>query len=188
MSQWNVKKRCMRSLCSFLVVSAIVIGVGAGNGSLASAKTVEAGNASTSWIGTGEIHDVGDEGQVLHGVVHGVMIIRHAKADTRTTVHTAPIVCSVLATVDTTKNRRTQRAMCSVITHDTKDVAFAQFTCEGDLNECEGKFTFTGGPRRFSKISGTTPFFNRFIFQKLEAGTARVIGYASWPALTYMLP
>lgn len=178
----------MRSIYYFVFVIAIVIAVGAGNSSLASAKTVEAGDASTSWIGTGDIYDLADGGRVVHVIVKGVVIVRHFKDGTGITVHSNSIVCPVQAIVDTKNNQRTQRGLCTVIAHDGKDVAYAQFTCQGDLNECEGEFTFIGGAGGFSGISGTTPFFNRIIFQQLEAGNTRVIGYGSWPNLTYTLP
>jgi Ohr subfamily peroxiredoxin len=41
---------------------------------------------------------------------------------------------------------------------------------------------------RFTGVSGTTAFFNRILFEKLEAGKARVVGYTSWPNLTYTVP
>ena len=53
--------------------------VGSDIGSLASAKTVKARDASMSWIGTGEIYDLADEGQVSHVIVKGVLIVRHSK-------------------------------------------------------------------------------------------------------------
>ena len=72
--------------------------------------------------------------------------------------------------------------------HGGKDVAYGQFQCEEDFNECEGEFSFTGGEGGFTGVSGTTAFFNRILFEKLEAGKARALDYTSWPNLTYTLP
>jgi hypothetical protein len=167
---------------------AMVVVMGTWNVTSAIARTVEAGDASNSWIGTGEVHDVENGSQVIHGVVNGVMIIRHFKGDMTKTIHTAPIVCSYLVTGNAQKNHRIQRGLCTVIAHGGKDVAYGQFRCEGDFNECEGEFSFTGGEGGFTGVSGTTVFLNRIIFEKLEAGKARAIGYTSWPNLTYTLP
>jgi len=178
----------MRIVYYFIFVIGIVIGEGAGDSSLASAKTVEAGDASTSWIGTGEIHDLADGEQVIHAIVKGVLIVRHFKGEIGRTVHTSKLVCPIRVTVNTQNKYRTQLGLCTIIAHGGKDVAYGQWKCDGDLNECEGEFTFTGGAGGFSGISGTTPMYNRIIFEKLEAGNARAVGYASWPNLTYTLP
>lgn len=178
----------MRMTFYFNLVIGIVIALEVGDSSLASAKTVESGDATTSWIGIGEIHDLADEGLVVNAIVKGKLIIRQFKGDMGNTVHTASNVCLVQAIVDKKNNQRTQRGLCTLIANDGDDVAYAQFKCQGDINECEGEFTFLGGARGFSGISGTTQFFNRIIFQKLEAGNAQVVGYARLPNFTYTLP
>jgi hypothetical protein len=178
----------MRTASYFMVSIAIGMFLGTDIGSRASAKTVEAGDASTSWIGTGEIYDLADEGQVIHAIVKGVLIVRHFKGEIGRTVHTSKLVCPIRVTVNARNNHRTQLGLCTIIAHGGKDVAYGQWKCDGDLNECEGEFTFTHGAGGFSGISGTTPMFNRIIFEKLEAGNARAVGYASWPNLTYSLP
>ncbi len=178
----------MRIVFHFIFAMAMVITIGVGNATSASAKTVEAGDASNSWIGTGEIHDLENGSQVIHGVVNGVMIIRHFKGEEAKTIHTAPITCSYLVTGNAQKNRRAQRGLCTVIAHGGKDVAYGRFQCEGDFNECEGEFSFMGGEGGFAGASGTTAFYNRIIFEKLEAGKARAVGYTSWPNLTFTLP
>jgi len=49
-------------------------------------------------------------------------------------------------------------------------------------------FRLRGGEGGFTDVSGTTAFFNRILFEKLEAGKARAVGYTSWPKITYTLP
>lgn len=71
-----------------------------GTSSYASAKTVEAGDVSTSWIGTGETHDLPDEGQVINATVKGALIVRHFKGESeKKHVHTAELVCWIRVTV-----------------------------------------------------------------------------------------
>jgi hypothetical protein len=178
----------MRIVHHFIFVLAIVIAIGGGDASSIFARTLETGDASTSWIGTGEVYDLVDGGQVIHSIVRGAMIVRPFEGLTKGTVHTAQLVCSVRVTVNAKEKQSTQLGLCSIIAHGGKDVAYAQWKCDGDLKECEGTFTFTGGTGGFSGMSGTTPFFNRVIFEKLEAGNARAVGYAAWPNLSYTLP
>ncbi len=172
----------------FIFVIAIGVSVGVGNGSLASAKTFEAGDASTSWIGTGVVHDLGDGEQVINAMINGVMIVRHFEDEDRETIHTAKLVCPVRVNLNTKNKQETILGLCTIIAHEGIDVSYAQLKCVGNLNECEGEFTFTGGSGGFSGISGTTPFYMRIIFEQLEAGKARAVGYAFWPNLTYTLP
>jgi hypothetical protein len=177
----------MRYLHILVCVVAIEIVVGTGRPSAIFAKTMEAGDASTSWIGTGEIYDLPEGGRVISAVVQGVVIVRHFQGETRGTVHTAKLVCPVRAVIDVKDEQRSLRGLCTIIAHG-KDVAYAEWACDGGKNECEGQFTFTGGTGAFSGASGSTPFYNRMVFEKLEAGKARGVGYASWPNFTMTLP
>lgn len=173
---------------AFFFLIGIALSAWVETSSLALAKTVEAGDVSTSWIGTGEIHELPDGEQVIHGIVKGVLIVRHFKGESEKHVHTAQLVCSIRVAVNTKNNQRTQFGLCTVIAHGGKDVGYGQFKCDGGLSECEGEFTFTHGIGGWAGISGTTPMFNRIIFEKLEGEKARAVGYAAWPNLTYTLP
>ena len=177
----------MRIVYYIMSVMMIVVAIGAGDGSLVSAKTFEAGHASTSWIGSGEIHDLPDGGQVINAIVKGKMLVRHSKDAVGGIIHTANLECPIRVTLNK-NNHRTYLGLCTILAHGGKDLAYAQWKCEGDLDECEGEFTFTGGAGEFSGASGTTPFFSRIIFEELEAGKAQAVGHASWPNLTITLP
>lgn len=178
----------MRIICRFIFITVLVMTLGAGSVTSASAKTVEAGDVSTSWVGSGEVHDLPDEGQVIHATVKGVMIVRHFNDSERKHIHTAELVCSIRVTMNAKQNQRSQIGLCTVFAHAGKDVGYGQWKCDGGLTECEGDFTFTHGTGGWAGISGTTPMFSRIIFEKLEGERARAIGYASWPNLTYTLP
>jgi hypothetical protein len=174
---------------AYYLLSIIVLGVGVGSSSYASAKTVEAGDVSTSWVGSGELHELPDQGQVIHATVKGALIVRHFKGESEGKhVHTAELICSIRVTMNAKQNQRSQMGLCTVFAHAGKDVGYGQWKCEGGLSECEGEFTFTHGIGGWAGISGTTPMYNRINFEKLEGERARAIGYASWPNLTYTLP
>lgn len=178
----------MRIICNFIVLIGLVGGLVGSNDALASAKNLEAGYASTSWMGSGEVHDLPDGGQVINAIVKGVMIVRHSNGVVGGIVHTAQLECPIRVTLSKTNDRRTYFGLCTILAHDGKDVGYAEWKCAGGLMECEGQFTFTGGAGGFSGISGTTPFFSRIVFEKLEASNARAVGYAYWPNLTVTLP
>jgi hypothetical protein len=178
----------MRIIHYFIVVMGLVVGLVGSNNSLVSAKTLEAGYASTSWMGIGEVHDLPDGGQVINAIVKGVMIVRHSNGEVGGIVHTAQLECPIRVTLNKADDHRGYFGLCTILAHEGKDVGYAAWKCAGGRMECEGEFTFTGGAGGFSGISGTTPFFSRIVFEKLEAGNARAVGYAYWPNLTVTLP
>lgn len=177
----------MRSSFYFVGVIGIVLAVGASTGSLADAKTVEAGESSSSWNGSGEVQDLVGGEQVINGTVKGVLIARH-KAEGKTTVHSSKLVCPVRVNLNKKKDYQAIEGLCTIVAHEGKDVAYAHWKCAGNLKECEGAFIFTGGTGGFSGISGTTPFQTSIVFELQEGRHAQAIGYAVWPNLTYTLP
>ncbi|MFO0698256.1 MAG: hypothetical protein U0236_03425 [Nitrospira sp.] len=177
----------MRTIWKYtLMLGALLIGIG--SNASASTKILEAGYASTSWIGSGEVHDLGEAGQVINAIVKGVMVVRHSNGAVGGIVHTAQLECPIRVTVNKKDTDRTYLGLCTIFAHEGKDIGFAEWRCAGDHVECEGEFTFTSGAGGFSGISGTTPFFSRIIFEKLEGTNARAVGYAYWPNLTVTLP
>jgi hypothetical protein len=177
----------MRVTSSFIFVIAISASVVTLNGSFAYAKTVEAGDSSSSWNGSGEIQELGEGQQVINGIVKGVLISRH-KVDGKMAVHSSKLACPVRVNLNRTKDYQAIEALCTIVAHEGKDIAYGQWKCAGNLKECEGEFTFTGGAGGFNGISGTTPFQTSIIFELQEGKNAQAIGYAVWPNLTYTLP
>jgi hypothetical protein len=159
-----------------------------GGSSPAFAKTIEAGDGSASWMGTGEVHDIGDGKLVVNGTLKGVMFVRHAKGAVRGPVHASKLECPVRVITDKKNNSRQSVGVCTLIAHEGQDIAYAQWKYAGPLDECEGEFTFTGGEGGFSGISGATPFRSRIDIERLESGKGQGFGYAYWPNLTYTLP
>lgn len=172
----------------FIVMMSLVVGLVGHNSSLASANTLEAGYASTSWMGNGEVHNLPDGAQVINAIVKGVMVVRHSNGAVGGIVHTAQLECPIRVTLEKKDIHRTYLGLCTIFAHEGKDIGYAEWRCAGDAKECEGQFTFTGGAGGFNGVSGTIPFFSRILFEKLEGNTARAVGYAYWPNLTVMLP
>jgi hypothetical protein len=157
------------------------------NSSLAYAKTVEAGESNSSWNGSGEVQDLVDGEQVINGTLKGVLIARH-KAESKTTVHSSRLVCPVRVNLNRKKDSQAIEGLCTIVAHEGKDVAYAHWKCIGNLKECAGEFTFTGGAGGFTGVSGTTPFQTSIVFELQEGKHAQAIGYAIWPNMTYTLP
>lgn len=178
----------MKIISCFLIMMGLVVGLIGADVSLASAKTLEAGYASTSWMGSGEVRDLPDGGQVINAIVKGVMIVRHSNGAVGGIVHTAQLECPIRVTLSAKDSHRTYLGLCTVLAHEGRDVGYAEWKCDGDHVECEGTFTFTGGAGGFYGVSGTTPFFSRIVFETLEVRSARAVGYAYWPNLTVTLP
>ena len=142
----------------------------------------------TSWMGKGEVIDVGEGRVVISGTLKGVMFARHQKGAVRGPTHAAKLECPVRVDLDKKNNRREIVGICTIVAHEGKDAAYAQFKCAGGLDECEGDFTFTGGTGGFSGMSGTTPVTLRLDIERLENKKGEAFGYAFWPNLTYNLP
>ena len=165
-----------------LSVSAVTI-----NGASAHAKTVESGDSSLSWNGTGEIQELGNVEQVINGIVKGMVIARH-KDGGKLIVHSSKLVCPVRVNLNKKNDSQAIEGLCTVIAHEGKDVGYAHWKCVGNLKECTGDFTFTGGSGGWTGISGTTPIQTSIIFEQQEGKNAQAIGYSVLPNLTYTLP
>lgn len=63
----------MRSFSCLIGVIGMLLVIGYGSGSVAYGKTVEAGESSSSWNGTGEFLELGNGEQVVNGIVKGVL-------------------------------------------------------------------------------------------------------------------
>ncbi len=177
----------MRNLSYLVYAIGMVLFLGQGAGASASVRTVEAGDSSSSWSGTGDIQELGSGEEVINGIVKGMLISRH-KGEAKLVVHSSTLACPVRVNLDRKKDYRAIEGLCTVIAHDGKDVAYAHWRCVGNLKECQGEFTFTGGTGGFNGISGTTPFQTNIIFEQQEGKNVQAIGYAVWPNLTYTLP
>ncbi|MGH7230118.1 MAG: hypothetical protein ACREJU_02005 [Nitrospiraceae bacterium] len=148
-------------------------------------KTIEAGEATASWVGKGMIDDFGNGEIVFSGTITGTMFIRHDEGSARALIHAAKIECYTVARIDEIKEEQ-QSALCIMTAHEGKDVAYAEMRCAGRKDECQGEYTFTYGSGGFKDITGKTPFVGGINIEQRKEG--RIYGYAYWPKLTYSLP
>lgn len=151
----------------------------------AEAKTIEAGEATASWNGTGLIQDLGDGGRVFTGAITGTMFIRHPEGGGHSRIHAAKIDCQTVVHITENTEER-QSALCMMTAHEGKDVAYGEMRCTGKKDDCRGEFTFSWGSGAFKGITGTTPFVGGINIERKDEG--RIYGYAAWPNMTYSLP
>lgn len=177
----------MKTINYTWMMGLLILIVGQGTGSSVSAKTVEAGDSSSSWNGTGEYLELGNGEQVVNGIVKGVLISRH-KDQGKLIVHSSRLACPVRVNMNRKKDAQAIEGLCTIVAHEGKDIAYANWKCAGSLKECDGEFTFTGGSGGFAGISGTTPFQTSIVFEIQEGKSGQAIGYAVWPNLAYNLP
>ncbi|WP_447979980.1 hypothetical protein [Candidatus Nitrospira bockiana] len=131
---------------AFLIAAVATFGM-AGWSSMTFAKTVEAGDGGTSWMGTGEVLDTGKGKQVVNGTLKGVMFVRHSKGAVRGPIHATKLECPVRVVLDKEKNRRESVGVCTLVAHEGQDIAYGLWKCAGALDECEGEFTSLPGAR-----------------------------------------
>ncbi len=169
---------CAVGMSFFLVYGVVTLAFG---------KTVEAGDSSASWHGSGEFLELGNGDQVVNGMVKGVLISRH-KDGGKLIVHSSKMTCPVRVKLNRGKDSLAIDGLCTMIAHEGKDIAYGAWKCTGTLKECVGDFTFTGGSGGFTGISGTTPFQTSIVFELQEGKIGQAVGYAVWPNLAYTLP
>lgn len=184
---YSRKEMHVRRINYLLCAVAMAFFLGQGVGSLAYGKTVEAGETSSSWNGTGEFLELGNGEQVVNASVKGVLISRH-KDGGKMIVHSSKLTCLTRVNLNRGKDSQAIEGLCTIVAHEGKDVAYGRLKCTGNLKECLGDFTFTGGSGGFNGMSGTTPFETSIDFELQEGKKGQAIGYAVWPNLTYTLP
>ena len=118
----------MRVVPYFIFVIVLGVSVVTINGSSAYAKTVEAGDSSSSWNGTGEFLELGNGEQVVNGIVKGMLISRH-KDGGKMIVHSSKLSCPVRVNLNRNKDYQAIEGLCTIIAHEGKDIAYAHWKC-----------------------------------------------------------
>src|SRR5690349_24937857 len=108
----------------------VTLSLGQGVGSLAYGKTVEAGESSSSWNGTGEFLELGNGEQAINGMVKGVLISRH-KDGGKLIVHSSKLACPVRVNLNRSKDSQAIEGLCTIVAHEGKDIAYAHWKCAG---------------------------------------------------------
>lgn len=152
----------------------------------AEAKTIKAGHATVSWKGKGVILDLGDGYRVFSGTISGTLFVKHLpESSAPAQIHAAKLDCQAIFRISENEEEK-HTALCIMVAHEGKDLAYGEIRCVGKKDECKGEFTFVWGRGGFKGITGTTPFVGGIIIENQEEG--RIYGSAHWPEMTYSLP
>ncbi len=148
--------------------------------------TVEAGHAITSWLGKGEIHEIGNEHVLFHDAIDGVIFIQKQEGIVKSPMQAARMHCPVIMNVDKNSKERDSQGFCVITPNEGTGMVYTSFRCSGSTEECQGEWTHIGGTGDYAGISGTTNYRSRVDLSSEDGGL--ISGYAVWPNLTYTLP
>ncbi len=141
------------------------------------------------WEAGGRVFKVGPELAQFHGVFQGIMYIEGRKGK----LDTAVFICPASQDLNAKTAQTLAYGRC-MITETEGGIVFAEFTCKGDLEGCEGKFKITGGEGPFKGIKGSSDMVIRSslgaLAVNLESGAVihAAEGLAIWPNMVYTVP
>ncbi len=141
------------------------------------------------WQAAGRVYKVGPELLQFLGTFQGIMYIEDGKGE----LDAAVFVCPATQEVKVSSGQTIAHGRC-MVNESSDDTVFAEFTCKGDMDGCDGKFNITGGEGRFKGIQGSSDMMVRSslgaVAVNLESGAVihAAEGLAVWPNLVYTLP
>lgn len=153
-------------------------------------KKIEIGNAMSSWLGKGEIHEVGNGHVLFNGVIEGVIFVhKRGEGMVRAPLQSARMYCPVQMNLNKKTKARNSQGFCVITPTDSSGKIYTLVRCSSSTPECEGEWTHIGGAGDYAGISGTTKFRSRIDIGPREGNKEVTIsGYAVWPNLSHELP
>ena len=133
----------------------------------AEAAEQETVQAIIPWDAEGRVFQVDTGTMMFIGAFHGVMYVKSSVGD----IHEAFVMCPFTQTLDLASGDSEAIAYCE-ITASPEDVAYAELTCNGKIDDCNGTFSLTDGEGKFAGISGSGQLRVRSPFGALVSGIA----------------
>ena len=144
------------------------------------------------WNSMGQAFPIAEDKVLFQGRGEGIMYIENGKKET---LNTALFVCPGNMIIDLGDASSTSSGHCVITPAEgSGDTIFAEFSCKGSADACEGKFKLTGGTGQYDGISGSGTILIQTVLADLvqDAETGAVIkgatGLAIWPDLKYKIP
>ena len=141
------------------------------------------------WEAAGRVYKVGPQLLQFLGTFQGIMYIEDGKGE----LDAAVFVCPATQEFNAANGQTIAHGRC-MVTESGGNAVFADFTCKGDMEGCEGKFKLTGGEGPFKGIKGSSDIVIRSslgaVAINLDSGAVihAAEGLAVWPNLKYTLP
>ena len=141
------------------------------------------------WEAAGRVYKVGPQLLQFLATFQGIMYIEDGKGE----LDAAAFVCPATQELNAANGQTIAHGRC-MVSESGGNTVYAEFTCKGDMDGCEGKFKLTGGEGPFKGIKGSSDLVIRSslgaVAINLESGAVvhAAEGLAVWPNLTYRLP
>ena len=145
--------------------------------------------AMAPWKGEGFAFPIGDDRVYMVAVFSGIMFVE----DGQGALHAGSVVCPATVEADLKTMTKSGKGHC-IISNTEGERVFAEFSCKGDLEGCQGPFTITGGTGKFSGITGEGEMVSKiqarqlFVVEGFESARQHGEGIAIWPRITYTIP
>ena len=152
---------------------------------LAAEKSI---NVIMTWSGEGSIHSINTDRVLFMGEFEGIMYAENAEGE----LDAAFASCPASQHIDIASKKTEAKGYCNIAISG-EDTVFAEWTCEGKLGSCKGKFTLTGGTGKFKGVTGSSDLTIRSVLSTVVAGMSSgsvvrsTSGLAILPKLTYKL-
>ena len=141
-----------------------------------------------TWSGEGTIHSISTDRMLFMGEFEGIMYAETAEGELDAAFASCPANQYI-----NIKSKKTEASGYCNIAVSGEDTVFAEWTCEGELGACKGKFTLTGGTGKFEGVTGSSDLTIRSVISSVVAGMSSgsvvrsTAGLAILPKLTYKL-
>ena len=140
------------------------------------------------WKAEGKVYRVGPEQTEFVGAFEGIMYVETGEGELNTAIFVCPTTHEL--------NEATQKTRASGRCHIAAagGNVFGQFSCEGNLKTCIGRFEITAGTDEFEGMTGSgeiqikTALSSTMRDAVSGAVVAEAEGLAVWPNLTINIP
>jgi len=145
--------------------------------------------AMAPWEGEGFAFPIGDNRVYMVAVFNGIMFVE----DGQGALHAGSLVCPATVEADLKTLTKTGKGHC-IISNTEGERVYAEFSCAGDLEGCQGPFTITGGTGKFAGITGEGEMISKMqarqilVVEGFESARQHGEGVAVWPRITYTIP
>lgn len=177
----------MNKTCCFLLFMLLSVGfLGLGGIALAEQKEIK---AMAPWKGEGFAFPIENDRVYMVAVYTSIMFVE----DGQGALHAGSLVCPGTVEADLKTMTKSGKGHC-IITNPEGERVFAEFSCTGDFEGCQGPFTITGGTGKFTGITGEGEMISKIQARKLlvvegfESARQQGEGVAIWPRITYSIP
>lgn len=142
------------------------------------------------WTLSGQVFKVGTHTLQFLGRSEGVLYVEDREGD----LDGSAVICAITKEINITNSKTIYSGRCMITAGDEGDSIFANLSCNGDLDECDGTFKITGGDGQFKGIQGSSKLLIRTKLGEMAVDPKsnnlirNAEGMAFFPSLKYTIP